>query len=263
MGIFKKEPPKPTPTQDSLTSSAFVTSTISILQVFEVRTNPENAGRNLGIENIDKSIALAWVSLQAAALSIFQEKNNFLLSRDLAVRQINLTEVRKVLENNFIEIDTDFLFPEALKKEVIRSFWGIRAQAFQASGFSSIKNPLLGYSPNYSVNASQQDLGRMFVWVPCFLNDFDKDWNADKLCNLDKPHDWVSEKANWKSKPSDNELFTEVISVAHSNYVLDQVRAGESGKDAGGASNWFRVSDKGIELLANGLIHYKQENSCI
>lgn len=93
---------------------------------------------------------------------------------------------------------------------------------------------------------------------PCYLNDFSNNWNADKVCDRGKPHDWLEEKG-WKTSAEENQFFSTVLAYAYSIYVFDTVYRGGL-RDYTSANRFHKVKDKGFAIVARALINWKYEN---
>lgn len=256
MGLFSKNTPTPLPSADSERASAFNTTVMMIPRFLQLLKETGSEAKE--IQAYQKSSVKVWKTIQDSIFPILEDANRFDLLREYA-----LTEIMPKENINLFEAANSAKSRKALAKpedvvQLIKMFTYASSNASQVSGLANIKNPYSGLTQNLAFEYSEVLLRNLIEMIPCYLNDFDGDWTADKPCSWGKPHRWDGAKG-WRTTVKDNETITIVMGYAISTFYFDPLYQLANRNDAGykAASS---VQQKGTGLAARTLINWKYEN---
>ena len=260
MKIFSKKSTIPTLTSDEYLGAAFGTAQVAIGRAFESVCEEAGLPRKESLETYGRGAALTWMALLDASKLLFLLPGNYEVSKSLALSQGLTPILREELKGKeALDIPPNLIDASEIA-ELERFIQGQQTYIMRNYVPMDRISAAQAFSVDVAYKVGDVGMKRMMDSFTCYLCDTNRKWNADKVCSLERPHDWNEEQGEWKTSREDNQFFSFALGLISSTYLFDTVRYFAT-LDTPRASMAMDTETKGKQLVARMAYIYKKLNS--
>lgn len=225
MGMFSKKTPRVKPDHDSILGSVFSTANLMLGRVYEMEKEANSFDTDEALVFIGEPAIATWIVLQKAIGPLFSTDDRHEFTLLLATSQQLSPDLRKPFSKLLLPRTTSTLENSAELGEVHRALLFILSSASHKSGVAALGDRSYGMPEKLAYVAADYALRFAGKWIPCYLNDFSENWNIEKSCTRELPHNWEEESESWKTNTLENEIFVTTMALSLSTFIFDPIRA--------------------------------------